>query len=193
MDGTGRAWWIAVCAAVGGIVGGMAKVLSNLTTGEPRNEGVIGAIAGGAMFGGLISYNGNLATASYASAAAESFVNEACSYIPKAAEWNGSELQPLNIGNFYDSCIRVIDDTLINGTTTYLTGRLAQWAMPINNGWFKPQKLTSCLVGSYALRSHTQTILQGFGMYIFEQIKKPIESLFDWSNFSVRSSIGVPR
>lgn len=41
-----------------------------------------------------------------------------------------------------------------------MTGKIANEIVPINSGWFKPQKFKSSFVGKYAVKSELQTLIQ---------------------------------
>ena len=161
IDSNGQGWWIPVCAAVGCIIGGASKIVSNLITGQDWNTGLIGAAIGGAVYGGIAAATGNLVAAGFASAAAESFVNEATSYIPRVSSWNGYEQKSLNAENIFNSLATMTVDTLVNGTINTISGKIAGKVVPTNNGWFKPQKFVSCFTGKYAVKSQLQSLIQG--------------------------------
>lgn len=160
VDHDGHGWWIPACAIVGGIVGGLTKIVSNVVTGEKWNSGVWGAAAGGAMYGGVLAATGNIAAAGFASAATESLVNEAISYIPKLSQSNGAEQKSLDLNNVTRSVATVIVDTIVNGAVSTVTGEIAAAIVPTNNGWFKPQKFVSSFIGKYAIKSELQTLVQ---------------------------------
>ena len=70
-----------------------------------------------------------------------------------------------------NSVASVIDDTAINGAISAATGAFAGKAVPTNNGWFKPKKLTSCFFGKYARKSELQTVVQSSLQIITEGFK----------------------
>jgi RHS repeat-associated protein len=159
-DSTGR-WWIFASAVVGLVVAGAVKIVSNVIEKKNWNDGLLGAMAGGAVFGGVMASSfGNLAVASYLSAAAESTVNEVLVYTDYA-KYNGQEKKEFNDDNLVESITNVVDDTLYNGTITLVTGKIAKNVVKINSGWSKPQKLASAFLGSYAKHSQLQSIYQG--------------------------------
>ena len=170
IDDGGEAWWIAACAIVGGIVGGVAKVAANVSTGKDWNEGVIGAVVGGATYGGVLAATGSVAAAGYSSAAAESIINEAISYTP-IAKYNGSKQKELTKENIVESCANVVVDTVGNGTVATITGKVASKIVPTNNGWFKPKHFISSFTGKYAIKSGIQTAIQGGVLYGIEFVK----------------------
>ena len=73
---------------------------------------------------------GDLALASYASAAVESVVNEVISYTPCAEVLCGCEQKELTLENVSQSLENVSTDTLINGTMYLATGKIADAIAP---------------------------------------------------------------
>ena len=157
-DDGGEAWGI-VSALVGGFVNSGIKIVSNVSSGKKWSDGLAGAFVGGAVSGFVLSTTGNLAAASYAGAAAESFTNEVVSYTPWVSEENRKEF---NQENILESVGTIVLDTAIDGTMSYITGKVSDKIIPINKGWFKPKKLKSSLIGKYARLSHAQTMVEGF-------------------------------
>ena len=171
-DETGRGWWVVAGALIGGIVGGVTKIVSNVTTGKKWNEGVIGATVGGAVYGGVLAATGNVWAAGFASAAAESLTNEVVSYIPKVSQANGQTVtKKVTTGNVIDSTKTVLNDTAVNGTISAVTGKIAGKIVPTNNGWFKPQKFVSSFAGKYAIKSELQTLTQSGLLFGVEGLK----------------------
>ncbi|MBO5231949.1 MAG: RHS repeat-associated core domain-containing protein [Clostridia bacterium] len=189
-DDTGRGWWVVAGALIGGIAGGVTKIVSNVTTGKKWNEGVIGAVVGGAVYGGVLAATGSVCAAGFASAAAESLTNEVVSYIPKVSQANGQTVtKKVTTGNVIDSAKTVLNDTAVNGTISAITGKIAKNIVPTNNGWFEPQKFVSSFVGKYAIKSELQTLTQsalifgynGFEYSVnqrFKQGQQPIVTFF---------------
>lgn len=175
-DDEGQGWWIPVGALIGGIVGGVSKVISNVISGKKWNSGVIGAIAGGAVFGAITAATGNLAAGAFAGAAVESAFNEVTSYVPYAAQANGNrtvkKVTPRNIGR---SVATIASETAVNGTVSLVTGKIAGNIVPTNNGWFKPQKLVSCLTGKYAQKTQLQTFAQAGLSIGYEGFKSTVD------------------
>lgn len=159
-DDSGQGWWIAASAIVGGLVGGVAKIVSNVSTGKSWNNGLLGAIAGGAVYGGVLAATGSVVAASFASAATESVVNQVISYTP-LAKLNGSQRKNVTKGNVVNSVKTVAVETVFNGVVSTITGKIAGKIVPTNNGWFKPQKFVSSFVGRYAKKSELQSLTQG--------------------------------
>lgn len=171
-DDTGRGWWVVAGALIGGIVGGVTKIVSNVTTGKKWNEGVIGATVGGAVYGGVLAATGNVWAAGFASAAVESLTNEVVSYIPKVSQANGQTVtKKVTTGNVIGSTKTVLNDTAVNGTLSAVTGKIAGKIVPTNNGWFKPQKFVSSFAGKYAIKSELQTLTQSGLLYGVEGLK----------------------
>ena len=171
-DDTGRGWWVVAGALIGGIAGGVTKIVSNVTTGKKWNEGVIGATVGGAVYGGVLAATGNVWAAGFASAAAESLTNEVVSYIPKVSQANGQTVtKKVTTGNVIDSTKTVLNDTAVNGTISAVTGKIAGKIVPTNNGWFKPQKFVSSFAGKYAIKSELQTLTQSSLLFGVEGLK----------------------
>lgn len=120
-------------------------------------------MAGGFTYGFVsVATFGNTAAAAYASAAVESVVNKAASYIPKVAQFNGEEdTRALTKENLLNSTADVLAETATNGTIYAATGQLASKVIPVNfKSWIQPQKIASCFNGSYAWKATGQTIIQ---------------------------------
>ena len=172
VDYTGQGWFTAACAFVGGLVGAGTKIVSNVCDGKKWNEGVFGAFVGGAVYGAMAVYTGNIWGAGYTSAEAESLTNEVLSYIPGIAQLNGqSTTKELTLENISDSLKTIANDTVVNGTISAITGQIAGKVVPINSGWFKPQKFVSSFVGKYAVKSHLQTLAQSLFILGVEGVK----------------------
>ena len=168
-DGKG---WVFACSVVGFIAGGLTKIITNVAGGKKWNDGVIGAAVGGAVYGGVLATTGSVLAAGYAGAAAESLTNQVLSYVPRASQINGqASTKKVTTENIVNSVASVIDDTAINGAISAATGAFAGKAVPTNNGWFKPKKLTSCFFGKYARKSELQTVLQSSLQIITEGFK----------------------
>ena len=160
-DDQGQGWWVVAGILVGGIVGGVAKAVSNVSTGKKWNDGIVGAVVGGMVSGGITAATGNFVAASFAGAAAEAATNEVVSYIPTVAQWNGNSVtKKVTTTNVVRSVTSVTVDTAVNGTVSAVTGKVAGKIVPTNNGWFKPQKFSSAFIGKYALKSDLQTLAQ---------------------------------
>ncbi|MBE6608150.1 MAG: RHS repeat-associated core domain-containing protein [Ruminococcaceae bacterium] len=159
LDSTGRAWWIPAGIIVGGILGGATKIASNLLSGKKWSDGVIAATVSGATYGGVMTATGDLMLASLASAAAESLINEVLSYTP-LAEFNGQTQKDLTLRNALNSASNIIVDTAVGTVITAITGKVASKIIPTNKGWFTPIKFKSSFLGKYAIKSHTQSIIQ---------------------------------
>ena len=69
--------------------------------------------------------------------------------------------QKLSMRNLRASISKVSNETLINGTFSAITGSFAEKIIPTNKGWFTPQNFKSSFSGKYAIRMHTQTVIQG--------------------------------
>ena len=160
-DPSGEAWWVVAGVIVGGIVGAVTKAVSNILTGEEWNVGIIGAAVGGAVSGGILAATGNIWAAGFAGAAAESLTNEILSYIPTVSKWNGqAATKKVTTENVINSTKTVLNDTIINGVVSAVTGKFAAKVVPTNNGWFKPKKFFSSFLGKYAIKSNLQTLTQ---------------------------------
>jgi RHS repeat-associated protein len=158
-DDSGHGWWIIGAAVAGGIIGGFAKIGTNLISGEKWNKGVIGAVVGGAVFGAVMAATGNVVAADLSSAAAELAVNEACSYNKVTGKWNGeSGVRELNKANVKESAKKVFYDTIVNGAVYSLTGVGASRVANVGKTWIKPQKFASCFLGKYARKNAEQTM-----------------------------------
>ena len=159
-DDSGHGWWIPVAAFVGGVAGAVSKIASNVATGEKWNKGAIGAFVGGAVFGAVMAATGNVVAAGLSSAAAESAVNEACSYSKLGNKMNGGNgVRELNSANLNESAKKVAFDTVIYGSINVMAGVIANKAVPIGKTCFKPKKFLSCLFGKYAKKNAAQTAI----------------------------------
>ena len=163
-DAEGEGWWILAGAIIGGLVSGVTKAVSNVTPGKKWNDGIIGAVAGGAVAGAIVAATGGTAggiAAAFAGAATESLTNEVASYVPRVSSWNGqSTTKKVTKENVVNSAKTAVIETAANGMTSAITGIAAGKLLPINNGWFKPQKFVSSFFGKYAVRSDLQAITQ---------------------------------
>ncbi len=189
-DDNGQGWWIFAGAAIGGIAGGITKVISNAIDGKKWNEGIIGAVIGGAVSGGILAATGSITAAGFVGAAVESVLNEVLSYIPTISKYNGnSSTQKLSKENILNSTKNAILDTAVNGTISVATGKIASKIVPINKAWIKPQKFISSFAGRYAIKSNLQTVAQSsliFGInctksaisYRLNQGQQPIITFF---------------
>ena len=143
-----------------------------MITGKDWNEGLIGAVVGGGVYGGVLAATGNVCAAGFTSAAAESLMNETSSYIPKIAQANGQTVtKKITTRNAIESAQSIVKSTAINGIIVSGTGKIAAKFIPTNNGWFKPQKFMSSFVGKYAKKSELQTATQSgmlFGVECFK-------------------------
>ena len=170
-DNSGKGWVFA-CAVVGLIAGGVTKIISNVACGKKWNDGVIGAAVGGAVYGIVAATTGNVIAAGYASAAAESLMNQVLSYVPVGAQANGQvTTKKVTKSNVASSVISAVNDTAINGAISAATGAFAGKAVPINNGWFKPKNFISCFAGKYARKSELQTVIQSSLLLITDGVK----------------------
>lgn len=170
-DNSGKGWVFA-CAVVGLIAGGVTKIISNVACGKKWNDGVIGAAVGGAVYGIVAATTGNVIAAGYASAAAESLMNQVLSYVPVGAQANGQvPTKKVTKSNVASSVISAVNDTAINGAISAATGAFAGKAVPINNGWFKPKNFISCFAGKYARKSELQTVIQSSLLLIADGVK----------------------
>ena len=170
VDDGGQGWLSAIVGGfVGAIVGGVSQIVSNVANGKKWNDGLWGAVTGGAVYGGVLGATGSVTLAGYAGAAVESVTNEVVSYIPGLAKSNGRPApKKLTVGNVINSFTTVVGDTAKNGTIAVVTGEIAKRIVPINKGWIKPQKIVSRLVGKYALKSHAQSLIQEGLMFAYD-------------------------
>lgn len=165
-DDGGRAWSVPfalACGVVGAVASGLFKAITNVSIGNDWSDGILGAVAGGFAYGFVsVATFGNTVAAAYASAAVESVVNKAASYIPNVAQFNGEEgPRAVTTANLMNSAADVFADTAINGTIYAGTGQLASKVLPVSfQSWFQPQKIASCFNGSYAWKATGQTIIQ---------------------------------
>ena len=172
-DSNGESWWIVANAVVGALAGGITKVASNVITGKKWYDGLLGAAVGGAVYGIVLATTGNVWAAGFAGAAAESWTNEALSYIPGVAQINGQTVtKKLTKGNVINSAKTIIKDTAVNGTISAATGKLAGYIVPTGKTWIKPQKFVSSFFGKYAVKSELQTVTQSLGVFAAEKAKQ---------------------
>ncbi len=181
IDAGGQLWtvWATFCTVSGAFIGGVTQVVSNISTGEHWSDGLFGAIAGGAAYGAVIGTTGNEVAASYASAAASSFVDRAVSYIPGLAEFNGNDsVRELTGKNIANSLADTLVDTAVKGTTTAITSKAVGKIIPVDHkNWIKPEKLTSCLFGNFGMKNTGQSVLQGGIMWGTSILKKAAKTL----------------
>lgn len=170
VDSSGEFWFTIAGAAVGAVLGATSKMTSNLITGNEVFDGVIGAAVGGAVYGGIatspllrttLGVHIN-AIASYTSAAAESITNEAVSYI------QGKKITAANIKR---SVTKVAKDTVVEGTQTYVAGRIAGNTVKTNRGWIRPKKFLSSFFGKYARKTWRQSAVQAVSTMISSTIR----------------------
>jgi len=179
-DFSGKVWgWALACTIFGGFIGGASKIISNTLAGKPCNEGVLGAIAGGATYGFILSTTQDIALAGYMSATVESAVNELAAYSPKTADLNGMEYKETDQNSVAESMGNIVTDTIVNGTINTFTGYLAACFIP-GSGEI-PKGLYECLFSEAVVTSHLQTIVQGgitviFNVYAEYQTSKSKES-----------------
>lgn len=157
IDIGGKLWFPVFGAFVGGALGAVSKMICNAVEGNDISDGIIGAAVSGAVYGAitaspLMRMGSHIAVfASYASAAAESLVNEIDSYI------RGNEF---TVENLSTSAKNVVSDTLLNGTVTYVCGEIGSKVFPINEGEVQPTKLLSAMFGKYAMKTWGQSLVQ---------------------------------
>ena len=154
VDVDGFGWFLAGIALIGAVVGIATQLVSNLLTGQHWSNNLAGAAVGGAVFNVVAATTGNMAVASYSSAAAESATNEAFSYLTGKKDFTADNLKK--------SAIKVAVDTGLNGSAYVITGRVANRLHPISSRWFKPQKsLKIVLTSKYGMHVWKQTGYQG--------------------------------
>ena len=153
-DKQGKGWWIPVATVVGGLISTGGRIASNIATGKKWYSGCAGAFLGGAV-AGFLTACGHPAAGAFAGAFVESAVNESISYT-KFSKYNGSKKKKKTRKNRINSYIKIGRDTLIGGTVGALTGKLSNKIVKVNSGWFKPEKLSTCLTGSYAQKTFAQ-------------------------------------
>lgn len=140
------------------------------------DEGLIGAFVSGAVYGAITA--SPLVTssigpyinviASYASAAAESMVNEIDSYI------KGNEI---TVENLSRSAKNVMADTMFNGTSTYVGGEIGAKVSPTNRGLSRPTKLFSAMFGKYAMKTWGQSLVQATVVTVYNLANYAINEL----------------
>ena len=158
------------------VVSAATQVIKNKIAGKSWYEGVIGAAAGGFVYGAVIAATCNPVAAGFASAAAESITNEVISYTD-SAYLSGVEKKTATKDNILGSVANVVTDTATNGTELAITGKLAGKIIPTNKGWFKPVKLVSCFIGKYAIKSTVQTVVQSSVIITTRLVGKVINAL----------------
>ena len=159
IDIGGKLWFPVISAAVGGVLGLASKMVCNVVEGNDIFDGAVGAVVSGVVYGAMTAsplVKSSIGPyinviASYASAAAESMANEICSYI------DGNEI---TVENLSKSAKNVVADTMYNGTTTYVGGKIGAKVFPTNRGWVQPTKLLSAMFGKYAMKTWGQSLVQ---------------------------------
>ena len=179
-DTDGKGWWVVAGAFVGAIVGGGAKIISNIMAGTKWYAGAAGAAIGGGVAGAVLAATCNTTAAAFAGAASESLFNQVVSYIPKACYLVGQENPiELNKRNALVSVGTVAVETAVYGATAKVAGKIAGKIIPTNSGWFKPKKFVSSFVGKYAKKAHSQTLVQGIFVSEADTIKQLVEKIVD--------------
>lgn len=155
--------FIATCGLIGGLSNGLFKVITNVSTGRNWNEGVLGAVAGGITYGvTAVLTGGNTVAASYASAFAESMVNNACAYNKTTARINDNDtvLEPTH-ENIDQSARSVILETVGYGSLYAATSTLTPKNFNVDyENWFQPRKFSTCFNSSYVLKVAGQANIQ---------------------------------
>ncbi|MDE6752387.1 MAG: DNRLRE domain-containing protein [Eubacterium sp.] len=179
-DDDGQGWWIAAGAIVGALISGGTKIVSNVMSGTKWYDGVAGALVGGAVSGAITAATCNTTAAAFAGAAAESVTNQLLSYIPTACKAVGQDKPTkVNKRNVLVSVGTVAAETVVYGLASKGAGKIAQKVIPINSGWFKPQKFSSCFSGNYAHKFQGQTLLQSSMVAGADSIKQMVEKVVD--------------
>ncbi len=178
-DDSGQGWWIVAGAAIGFLVGGAAKIVSNVVSGKTWYDGALGAAVGGAVYGGVFAATGNVVAAGFAGAATESVFNQVSSYVHGLAQANGNKTtKKVTKTNFVNSIKTAVVETVVNGTVSVVTGKIAGKIVPTNNGWFKPQKFVSSFAGKYAIKSELQSLTQGGMLSVIDMFKQACHNWF---------------
>ena len=138
---------------VNGLVKGVGKVISNISTGRPWYEHTLGAAAGGFVEGAIYICTFKPAAASYAGAATESILNEAEDYLFQRKE--------LNWDNVAKSIWGAAKNTAVEGTAGYILGETRMGKdiyTEIHKGTFKPQSIKSYFFGAYGIKTTANQI-----------------------------------
>jgi len=172
-DDSSQGWWILAGAVIGGVVGGVTKAITNVASGQEWNNGIIGAVVGGAVAGAIIAATGGAGAfsiiAAYSGATSESVVNQTLSYT-SLAKVNGLQQVAVTKKNVVTSVKTVAVDTVVNGTVAAVTGNIAGKVVPTNAGWFTPQKFVSSFTGKYAVKVELQAVAQGSAQFVAESL-----------------------
>ncbi len=174
-DETGQGWWPVASAVVGAVVGAAVTVATNVSKGEKWYKGVAAATVGGAVGGLIIGISGNTVAAAKAAtvasclvgSAVESLVNEASKYNKTLAKINGETVHEASQENIEKSMLQFSHDTVVGGLSGLVLGEFAGMVVSTNAGWFKPQKLLSCITGEYAIRNNLQSVVCGVATYLY--------------------------
>ncbi len=144
-------------AIVGGAIGGISQILSNVISGNHWSDGLAGAIAGGAVYNVItVLSGGNTILASYGAAFVESSINEIVEY--------ASHKKALSVESVKDSIGKVSFDTIKNGSLYLMAGMGAEWKVPIDyKNWIKPSTFMACFCGNFAKKVWKQTVVQTVG------------------------------
>ena len=117
-DPTGEFSPLLAAGLIGGIVGGIAQIVTNTLTGNKWYDGVAGAFVGGFTYAAVsVISPGNTVAASYAAAGAEAVVNEIVSY--------KKEGKPLSRDSLALSALTVLGKTATNGSLYMMAGKAA--------------------------------------------------------------------
>ncbi len=150
-DVNGLFWFHVACGFIGGAIGFVSQLTSNVINGDDPLDNVWGAAAGGAVSGVMASFNLGPVSSGFVSSGVESLVNEGGRYV------NGSK--KLSASNLKESAGTIVNETLINGTINSITGDIADQGVKINKGWFKPTKFKSSFTGKYTRKVTANQVL----------------------------------
>ena len=166
IDTEGDFPFLLAVGIIGGIIGGVSQVISNIAYGRNITDGLWGAIAGGFVYN-IVSACAGPVAAGYTSSLTESIVNESISYI--------TDKKPLTKENRKRSYERIKVDTVNNGTHYAIGGIIGEILVDIDYEQInKNQKLRDCFLGKDAIDVWGQTAIQGESVLIGRPIFRAI-------------------
>ena len=147
LDGT--LWFQIIGMGIGGFVSATINGIANCTEGKSFLDGAIGSFASGAVSRLVATTVGNLG--GFASGA----VITGTSFI----EATINETVAANNENRTISYKNIAKDTAVSSVTSIATSNVQVYG--INNGWFKPKKLSTSIFGNYQKKITVNTVVSG--------------------------------
>ncbi len=171
IDTDGDFPFILAVGIIGGIIGGVSQVLSNIAYGRDLTDGLWGAVAGGFVYNIVSVYAGPIA-AGYASSLTESVVNESVNYV--------KDKKPVTKKNLKRSWEKIKADTVQNGTDYAVGGIIGEILVPIDYKLIdKNQSLRDCFLGKDAINVWGQTATQGESVLVGRPLIRAISDFIN--------------